>query len=288
MKRSVIVGMICMFVVAGMSNLYAQQNRGQRGQRSEQCRKGMRCNLSDSQKEQMKEVRTKYAKQTLDIKNELNELQAKQQTLVSAEKPNQSQVYANIDKMTALKKELHLQKLDMRMEMRSFLTEEQLLRADARPNHRKGMKQGRGGKKGMAQGRMHGKRGHGQMQGKRGMGAQKGMQAGKGKRNMLDLSDDQQAKMKELRLAHMKDTKSLRDEAEELRLKQRNLMTDENPDKKVLIANVNRLADIQNTLAKKRYEHQMEVREILDEDQLVIFMSRAGKGKGFHRGHGKW
>lgn len=286
MKRSVIVGMICMFVVAGMSNLYAQQNRGQRGQRKVECQKGERCNLSDAQKEQMKEARTKYAKQTLDIKNELNELQAKQQTLVSAEKPNQSQVYANIDKMTALKKELHLQKLDMRMEMRSFLTEEQLLRADARPNHCKGMKQGRGGKKGMAQGRMHGKRGHGQMQGKRGMGAQKGMQAGKGKRNMLDLSDDQQTKMKELRLAHMKDTKSLRDEAEELRLKQRNLMTDENPDMKVLVANVNRLADIQNTLAKKKFDHKMEVRQILDEDQLVIFMSRAGKG--FHRGHNRW
>lgn len=288
MKRSVIVGMICMFVVAGMSNLYAQQNRGERGQRSDQCRKGMRCNLSDAQKEQMKEVRVKYAKQSLDIKNELNELRAKQKTLVSAEKPNKSQVYANIDKMTALKKELHLQKLDMRMEMRSFLTEEQLLRADARPSHRKGMKQGRGGNDGMTQGRMHGKHAHGQMQGRKGMGAQKGMHAGKAKRNMLDLSDDQQAKMKDLRLAHMKDTKSLRDEAEELRLKQRNLMTDENPDKKVLIANVKRLADIQNALAKKRYEHQMEVREILDEDQLVIFMSRAGKGKGFHRGHNRW
>ena len=280
MKRSVIVGMICMFVVAGMSNLYAQQNRGERGQRSEQCRKGMLCNLSDAQKEQMKEIRIKYAKQTLDIKNELNELRAKQKTLVSAEKPNKPQVYANIDKMTALKKELHLQKLDMRMEMRSFLTEEQLLRADARPNHRKGMKQGRGGKKGMAQGRMHGKRGESHKQ------EQRGMRADKGKRNMLDLSDDQQTKMKELRLAHMKDTKLLRDEVEELSLKQRNLMTDENPDKSVLVANVKRLADIQNTLSKKRFEHQMDVREILDEDQLVIFMSRAGKG--FHKGHRKW
>ena len=180
--------------------------------------------------------------------------------------------------MTALKKELSLQKLEMKLEAHTFLTEEQLLRADARQNNRKGMKQGRSGKKGMSQGRMHG---NAQMKGQRGMGANKGMQAGKGKRNMLDLSDEQQTKMKELRLAHMKDTKSLRDEAEELRLKQRNLMTDENPDKSTLIANVNRLSDIQNNLAKKRFDHQMEVREILDEDQLVLFLSRAGKGKGF-------
>jgi hypothetical protein len=282
MKRSVIVGMICMFVVAGMSNLYAQQNRGERGQRNEQCRKGEFCNLSDEQKEQMKEVRVKYAKESLDIKNELNELRAKQKTLVSAENPNKKEVYANIDKMTSLKKELQLQRLDMRLEMNSFLSDEQLLRIDAKLGHGKGMKQARGGKQRMADGRMHGKRNKGHMKG------QKGMQDGMRKGNMLDLSEEQQSKMKELRLAHMKDTKSLRDEAEELRLKQRNLMTDENPDKKVLIANVKRLADIQNALAKKRYEHQMEVREILDEDQLVIFMSRAGKGKGFHRGHNRW
>ncbi|WP_171597308.1 Spy/CpxP family protein refolding chaperone [Marinifilum caeruleilacunae] len=279
MKKSVLVGMICMFVVAGMSNLYAQQNRGERGQRGE------RLNLTEEQKEQMKELRTKYAKQSLDIKNELNELRAKQKTLVSAEKPNQSQVYANIDKMTALKKELSLQKIDMRLESRSFLTDEQLMRADMMQKHRKGMKQGRGAKKGMAQGRMHGKRGHGQMQGRKAMGEQKGMQAGKGKRNMLDLSEEQQEKMKELRLAHMKETKSLRNEAEELRLKQKNLMTDENPDKSVLVANANRLSDIQNSLAKMKFDHQMEVREILDEDQLVLFLSRGGKGKGFQRGH---
>jgi Spy/CpxP family protein refolding chaperone len=276
MKKSVIVGMICMFVVAGMSNLYAQANRSERGQ------KGVRSGLTEEQKEQMKKVRIRYAKQNLDIKNELNEFRAKQQTLISAEKPNKKEVYANIDKITALQKELSLQALDMKLEMRSFLTEEQRLRADARLNHRKGMKQGRTGRKGMAQAKMHGKRGKGQMQ------KPKGMHAAKGKRNMLDLSDEQQTKMKELRLAHMKNTKTLRDEVEELRLKQRNLMTDENPGKSVLVANVNRLSEIQNNLAKQRFDHQLEVRQILDEDQLALFLSRGGKSKGFHRGHARW
>ena len=85
MKKSILIGMICMFVVAGMSNLYAQQNRGKGGQQGE------RCQLTEEQKEKMKEVRTKYAKQTLDIQNELNELSAKQKTLVSAENPNKKE-----------------------------------------------------------------------------------------------------------------------------------------------------------------------------------------------------
>ncbi len=270
-----------MFVVAGMSNLYAQQNRGQGGQRNLQCKKGKAFNLTEEQKEQMKEVRTRYAKQSLNIKNELNELRAKQKTLVSAEQPNKSKVYANIDKMTTLKKELQVQKLDMRLEMHSFLSEEQLLRADFKANHRKGMKQGHRGKRAMAQG-MHAKAKKEHVQ------AIKDMKADKGKRNMLDLSEEQKGQMKELRLAHLKDTKSLRDEAEELRLKQRNLMTDEDPDKSILLANVKRLSDIQNSLVKKKFDHQMEVRKILNEDQLVLFLSRAGKGKAFHKGHRGW
>lgn len=292
MKKIAILGMICMFFVAGTTSLYAQ--RGQR-----QGRNAQKSILSANQKEQMKEVRIKYASETKDLYNQLNELQAHQQTLVSANKPNKSEVYANIDKMSAIKKELNLKRLDMRIDMRSSLNEEQLMCVGNRSGRyamKRGQKQAQRGKQGMRQGREQGMR-QGRRQGnfqdnegkqfaQRGQRENRGqMQRGrKGQMhrgNMLNLSDEQKTQMKELRFANVKDTKILRDEAEVLRLKQRQMMTSENPDKGILISNVNSLSKIITQLAKKRFDNRLEMRKILDEDQLVLFLSHSGNRKGF-------
>jgi len=272
MKKIAIIGMICMFFAAGTTSLFAQQGRKGRNMQ--------KSTLSEEQKEQMKEVRIKHASKTKDLRNELNELQARQKTLVSANQPNKKEVYANIDKMSSIKKELNLTRIDMRLEMRSFLDEEQLLRVGNRSGFKNGMN-GKHGQKGMRQGRGHGKR-HAANCDKQvcdgtGVGA-KGKGANMQKRNMLDLSDEQKTQMKDLRIAHMKDTKSLRDEAELIRLKQKQMMTSENPSMSDLKTNVNRLSEIQNQLAKKRFDNQLEIRKILDEDQLVLFLNRPGKG----------
>ena len=279
MKKIAIIGMICMFFVAGTTSLYAQQGRKGRNMQ--------KSTLTDEQKEQMKEVRIKHASETKDLRNELNELQARQKTLVSANQPNKKEVYANIDKMSSIKKELNLQRVDMRLEMRSFLSEEQLIRVGNRSGFKHGMKRGKHGQKGMRQGRGNGK-GHAANCDKQvcdgtGVGT-KGKGANMQKRNLLDLSDEQKEQMKELRIAHQKDTKSLRDEAELIRLKQKQMMTSENPSMSDLKANVNSLSDIQNQLAKKRFDNQLEIRKILDEDQLVLFLNRPAKGKGFKHG----
>lgn len=280
--------MICMFFVAGTTGLYAQ--RGQ-----QQGRNAKRPVLSEEQKDQMKEVRIKYASETKDLKNQLNELQAHQQTLVSANKPNKNEVYANIDKMGAIKNELNLKRLDMRLDMRSSLNEEQLMCAGNRfgkHGMKKGKKQAQRGKQGMRQGREQGRRqgnfqdnegkqfaqrGQRENRGQMQRGGKKQMQRG----NMLNFSEEQKDQMQELRIAHLKDTKSLRDEAEVLRLKQRQMMTSENPDKNMLASNVNDLSKIQTQLAKKRFDNQLEMRKILDEDQLVLFLSHSGNRKGF-------
>lgn len=273
MKKIAIIGMICMFFAAGTTSLFAQQGRKGRNMQ--------KSTLSEEQKEQMKEVRIKHASETKDLRNELNELQARQKTLVSANQPNKKEVYANIDKMSSIKKELNLTRIDMRLEMRSFLDEEQLLRVGNRSGFKHEMKKGKHGQKGMRQGRGNGKR-HAANCNKQfcdgtGVGA-KGKGANMHNRNLLDLSDDQKEQMKDLRIAHMKDTESLRDEAELIRLKQKQMMTSENPSMSDLKTNVNRLSEIQNQLAKKRFDNQLEIRKILDEDQLVLFLNRSGKG----------
>ncbi|RUT78720.1 Spy/CpxP family protein refolding chaperone [Ancylomarina longa] len=294
---------VSMFLLIGISSLNAQPAR-------QFNRNNCKANLSDEQKVQMREVRIEHANATKDLRNELNELKAHQKTLITADKPNKSEVYANIDKMTAVKKQLMQDRLNMRLEVQSFLTDDQKVMMANRPFGKQGMQHGKRGKmgkgRGMHQGNCDGsgqflKRGNQQRGDGSGQFSERGKQqrgdgSGAGWRqnnkpqncankNALNLSDAQQEQMKNLRVSHLQATKSLRDEAEVIRLKQKQNRISENPDKGQLMANVNRLSEIQNKLAKQKFDHQLEVRKILDKDQLTIFLSRPAMHKGFGRAH---
>ncbi len=279
MKNLIITGI--MLTAFGVLNLNAQPTK----QQGICCEKN--CKLSDNQKEQMKAVRSKYAMEILHLKNQFNELRAKQRTLTLVENPKKKEVYANIDKMTETKKNLDLLKLDMKLEMNSLLTTEQLLNADRKPMRKGGQgmahkqadfrktKGHQNGKCSKAKSKQHesGKRSkmcHTEM-GKEDKMCQK---SGKTRNNCSELNENQKEKMKELRLAHLENTKALRDEAEEIRVKQRNLMTTTNVKKSLMINQVNRLAEISNNLNKKRFDYEMEIRNLLDKDQLVSFLNR--------------
>lgn len=277
-----VIGVACLLMSMGASDVNAQGNRRAKAD----CPKGI--TLSDQQKEQVKATKIEFAKATKDLKNELNELRAHQQTLMSAEKPNVKGIYANIDKASDLKNQLMKERIAMKLDMQSFLSDEQKLMAANRPMHKQGMRSGRKGKMKNGQGRKKGvcvgnndgfARGDGRGQGRQ------GMKEGRPNCNLGDFSDEQKEQMKELRLAHLKNTKELRDEAEELSLKQKHMMTSENPDKKMIMENLDRLSGIQNKLAKTRVDHQMEVRKILTEDQLSLFLSHSGMRKGFGNGN---
>ena len=300
-KRSVsIIGLIAFFLVS-ISGLQAQPEKRGFKQRGDQA-----SALNAEQKEQMKASRIVFAKATIDLKNELGELHAKQKTLFSAEKPNMKQIYANADKISELKSQLKKETISMKLDMRSFLTEEQQAmrasrskcRKDEKPGKRGGMGQGNRAKMGRKQGMRKGERcSH---QGRRGMQkgercTQQGMKGNgfkhQGKeqmgrnRNMLDLNDEQKTQMKEIRIAYRKDTKELRNELELIRLKQKHLMTAEKIDKNSIMDNVNQSSKIQNQLAKKQIDHRMEIRKILSEDQLVLFKSCLKGKKGFEKRH---
>jgi len=297
------LAVVSIFLVIGISSLNAQPAR-------QFNRKGCKANFSDEQKVQMQEVRIKHASATKDLRNELNELKAHQKTLITADQPNKSEVYANIDKMTAVKKQLMQDRFNMRLEVQSFLTDDQKVMMADRPFGKQGMQYGKSGKmrkgRGMRQGNCDGtgkfsKRGNQQKGDGPGQFSERGKQqrgegSGAGWRqnnrpqncannNALNLSDAQKEQMKNLRVSHLQATKALRDEAEVIRLKQKQNMTSENPDKGQLMANVNRLSEIQNELAKQKFDHQLEVRKILDKDQLTIFLSRPAMHKSFGRAH---
>lgn len=94
------------------------------------------------QKEQMKELRLEVAKQVKPLKNELNELNAKQKTLTTAEKADLKAINSNIDKMSATKTEMAKIMAAHHQKVRAMLSEEQLLKFDAMKS-RKGGKHGK-------------------------------------------------------------------------------------------------------------------------------------------------
>ncbi|WP_167604651.1 Spy/CpxP family protein refolding chaperone [Maribellus sediminis] len=87
--------------------------------------------FTEEQQEQMKALRLETAKQIKPLKNQLNELEARQQTLTTAEKADMDAIYQNIDKISELKADIQKIMAKQHQEVRSMLTEEQLIKFDA-------------------------------------------------------------------------------------------------------------------------------------------------------------
>jgi len=257
-----ILASIAFMLLFGTNQVQAQS--GKRAARKQECK----IQLSEVEKEQLKSARLEFAKATKDSRNELNELKAHQSTLMSSENLDENKIYANIDRMTALQKQIMKERTEMRLSSCKFLGDNQgkfhhaCADRDGRRGH--GMHKGHGMKQG---------RGHMHKNAKSGV-CNQGFGHGL---NALDLSDAQQEKMKAMKLAHLKASQNLREEMQELRLKQKHLFNDEQPNKKEIMSNGDRISAIQNQLAKQRVKNQKEIRNILDEDQLVLFLAKPHK-----------
>lgn len=102
-------------------------------------------NLTDAQKEAFKQSRLALQKQLQPLQNELGEAQARQKTLMTAEKPDMAAINKNIEKMGGLKVEMAKVRTKNHLDMRAQLTEEQRLKMDAMKGHlREGRKEGNG------------------------------------------------------------------------------------------------------------------------------------------------
>ncbi len=93
------------------------------------------------QQETMKAFRLETAKKVKPFKNELRELMAHQQTLITADNADLKAINKNIDKMSGTKTEIAKIIAAQHQQIRSLLTEEQLLRFDTMKNNR-GKKRG--------------------------------------------------------------------------------------------------------------------------------------------------
>ncbi len=247
---------VALILLSGLSQAQ-QRNRANRMQKAN-------TQLTDAQKQELRAAKVEFAKATVDVRNELNELKAYQKTLMSAEKLDENKVFENIDKMTALQKQLMKERISMR------LTTSDLCDFDQCDFSRK-----RGNRSGMRSRGM--KQGKGKMMRTNG----KCISANNKNRcvNRLGLSEKQQEQMTKVKLDNRKLCENLREELQVLRLKQKHLLNDEEPNKNKIFSNLDRISSIQNELAKKRVLNQKEIRKIFDEDQLVLFLAKPGKMK---------
>ncbi len=90
----------------------------------------MKDSLTSKQKEAIKEIREKTAKETKPLHDQLSELMALHRSLVTAEKPDMAAINASIEKMGALKISIEKADTAQQMEVRKLLTEKQRIQMD--------------------------------------------------------------------------------------------------------------------------------------------------------------
>lgn len=114
-----------------------ERNKRNPEQRKEMIQRGERMAnrmdkfFTEEQQEQVKAIRLQTAKDVKPLRNELRELEARQQTLTTADKADLKAIYANIDKMSDVKAKIQKTMAKQQQEIRSLLSEEQLLKFDA-------------------------------------------------------------------------------------------------------------------------------------------------------------
>ena len=128
--------LVAMLIISGAT--FAQKPKGTNNKKEvrETMKPGTKSDgpradfLTEEQKETMKKLRLETAHELKPLKNELRELMAHQQTLVTADKADLNAINKNIDKMGSIKTEMAKVLAKQHQAFRSQLTEEQLLKFD--------------------------------------------------------------------------------------------------------------------------------------------------------------
>lgn len=100
-------------------------------------------NLTTEQETKLKSLETDHLTKMLPLRNELNELQARQQTLQSEEKADMAKINANIDKISEVKATIAKERARFHQEIRLQLSDEQRLWFDTHKGSR-GNQKGQG------------------------------------------------------------------------------------------------------------------------------------------------
>ena len=95
----------------------------------------------------------------------------------------------------------------------------------------------------------------------------------------LKLTDDQKTKIKDLKIAHMKETMKLKGKMGELHAHLQTLSTADVADMKAINATIDEITATQNQMMKSREVFKQQVRALLTEEQRLHFDLRQSKSR---------
>lgn len=144
--KKVTVLAIAVLMFAG-SNLYAQRGRNYSTQgkgygQSQICM--MLPDLTEEQQNKIEAFRLAHLKEMTTHRNQMNELRAKKQTLMTSDNADMKEINAVIDQMTEVHNKMMKTSAKHRQDVRSQLTDEQKVYFDSRPMRGRGQGKGFG------------------------------------------------------------------------------------------------------------------------------------------------
>lgn len=109
----------------------------------------------------------------------------------------------------------------------------------------------------------------------------------KGKCNLPNLTEEQQKKIDELRIAHQKEMMAIKNQLQEKKAHLQTLRTAEKADMNAINTTVDEIGVLQVEKMKKKEAHIQEVRKLLNDEQRLMFdMRHSKKGKRHGMGNG--
>ena len=101
-----------------------------------------------------------------------------------------------------------------------------------------------------------------------------------------NLTEDQQQKIKDLKVKHIKEVTPLKNELGEKRARMRSLQSADKPDLNAINKNIDEMASLRTQIQKKSAAHRIEVASLLTDEQRVFFNSHIGNKNGKGMKHG--
>lgn len=153
---------IALLMLAG-TNLYAQRGRNYSEQGNRGLNQDRACqmipDLTEDQEAKINALRINHLKEMTGFRNQMNELQAKKQTLMTSDNSDLKDLNATIDQITNVHSKMMKASAKHQQDVRGLLSDEQKVYFDSRPmrghGHGKGMRHdgyGRGAGQGSGRG----------------------------------------------------------------------------------------------------------------------------------------
>lgn len=100
----------------------------------------------------------------------------------------------------------------------------------------------------------------------------------------LNLTDQQENKLEDLRTSHQEKMIDLRAELDKARIENKRLRRSENINRNELLNQTKKMGEIKNKMAEARTNHYMDVYESLTDEQRKIWNEQKGNRSGFREG----